>query len=1130
MKIFTSLRLVEQLMRPGFRISRLKSLITSTLLVATFLPSVVFAQSKVTLNYRNTALSTVMESVSKQSDYKFFFSDNIDPQTKVSVDMSSSNISEVMAAVLKGTDISFELSDTRIVLLPKALKEATDKQNAPATRTIAGTVKDEAGEKIIGATVHVKGTGTATVTNAEGRFSLRTSQTDPVLSVTYIGYDLAEVPVGTRTSVDIVLSSATLMVDELVVVGYGVQKKSSVTGAVSTVKGSELTIAPLASTTNTLAGRLPGLVTKQESGLPGSDGAKLSIRGFDAPLVIVDGVEGDFNTIDANEIESISILKDASAAIYGVRAGNGVILVTTKRGTFDKPTITFNGSTTFQGPANLMRMASAGQYSEMVREAHIQSGQPEATSRFTLEDIAKYYSGTDPDYPSTDWFDYLIRDWAPQQQYNLSLRGGNETVKFYGFFGYLNQESMIKRNGGDYARYNIRSNLDAKILSNLSMSVDISSIIGQHRFPWRSDEGENSVWQDIWNTEPIYPSSLPDPEKVPYANGAGTGGAHISSNRDLSGTRDSDNYSTSIKASMQWDINQLPGLSAKAMFVYDKSMSDWKYFQYLPNTYTYNYAADSYTLNALSLETMLNQSASKARTMTGQASLNYANTFAGKHYVSGLVLYEVIDIASSWLAGERVGFDSKSIPYMFAGGLKNQEAGSSGAEMGRLSLVGRANYSYDQKYFLEAAFRYDGSARFDEGYQWGLFPSLSAGWRISKENFMQGIKNTVSNLKLRGGYSNTGYDGLVNFAYLSGYTYTSPYLFGNEAKLGLNTTGLANPDLSWEEMTIYNVGLDFGFFRDKLYGEFDVFYRDRTGIQATRNNAIPDTFGATLPYENLNSINTRGFEVMLGYKGITPGRFMYQVSGNISWARSKYGHYEEPAYTDPDDIRINKKSGKWTDLQWGYRSNGLFTSREQIDQLNYLYLPGSTDNSHLNPGDVVLLDDNGDGQLNWRDQVQIGKGSMPLWMAGLNIDLSYKNFDLSMLFQGAFGFTSQVVLKRGTVYPEVVYKERWSEYNNDAKAIVPRLGGNSSNDWASDYNFVNGDYVRLKTLSLGYSFPSKILQRAKIGSLRVYVAGTNLFTASALTKYSIDPEAASGAGGYYYPQMRTITLGLNISL
>ena len=1080
-------------------------------------------EKRISISISDVPFYEAVSQIEHQSGYLFLYkSGDVDKDRRVSLQFRESRLSDIMKALLQGTGLEWTLSGRHITLA----KAPPVPQSFPVT--VAGTITDSSGEPIPGTSVTVKGKHTGVISDPNGKFSIPARSND-ILEFNFLGYTAQSLPVQGRTTIDVRLEEDTRALDEVVVIGYGTATKGSLTGAVSVIKSEELTTAPLASTTNALSGRLPGLITKQTSGLPGSDGASLSIRGFDAPLVIVDGVEGSFNNIDANEIESISVLKDASAAVYGARAGNGVILVTTKRGNIGKPTITLNSTLTFQGTTNLMKMASAGQYAEMVRESHIQAGQPEGTSRFSTADIEKYYAGTDPDYPSTDWFDYLIRDWAPQNQHNLSLRGGSDAIKYYGFFGFLDQQSMIKQGGGYYQRYNIRSNIDARILPNLHMTIDFSTILDKRRFPWRSDEGNDSVWQDIWNTEPIYPAELPDRTKVPYANGGGTGGAHISSNRNLSGTRDSDNQTSRIQASLRWDINQVPGLSAKYTFTLEKWYTDYKYFQNLPDTYTYNHASDTYTKLAKGIETKLDQRADKGQNWQSLISLDYVTTIAQNHNVSAQLLYELYDQSNSWISAGRSDFDSSIIPYLFAGGLKNQLANGSAAEMGRASLIGRVNYNYKQKYLLEATFRYDGSAKFAKEHRWGFFPSVSAAWRISEEPFLKDNVALIDNLKLRLGFSQTGNDAVANFNYLAGYNFGNIYNIGGTAKPGLTPTGIANPLLSWEEMTIYNAGIDFGLFRNRLIGEIDMFYRLREGIPGNRSTSLPDTFGATLPVENLNSITTRGFELMLGYQGQIR-EFRYKVTGNISWARSKWKDYDEPDYDDPDDIRINKKSGKWTDLDYGYKSGGLFTSAEQVEQLPYYYMEGTPNPSFLHEGDVILRNMNDDNILNWRDQQVIGRGNMPNWTGGINFDLHYKGFDFSMLWQGAFGFSHRVVLRRGLAFPEVMYKERWTYENNNPNAIVPRLGGSSTNDWASDYSMIDGDYLRLKTLSLGYTLPGKWLQWAKFGSVRVYVAGTNLVTFSKLMKYKIDPEANSGTGGYYYPQMRTVTFGLNISL
>jgi TonB-linked SusC/RagA family outer membrane protein len=424
---------------------------------------------------------------------------------------------------------------------------------------------------------------------------------------------------------------------------------------------------------------------------------------------------------------------------------------------------------------------------------------------------------------------------------------------------------------------------------------------------------------------------------------------------------------------------------------------------------------------------------------------------------------------------------------------------------------------------LETIFRADASAKFPSESRWGYFPSVSLGWMISEEGFMGNASN-VDNLKLRLSYGQSGNDAVGNFQYLSGYTTRGTVLFDNGQLPGLYITGLANPLLTWETMTIYNVGLDYAFFNQKLYGTLDVFYRNREGIPATRITSLPSTFGSSLPPENLNQIDDRGFELSVGTKG-SSGGFIYDLNGNISWSRSKWVYFEEPEYEDPEQERISKRTGNWTDRSMGYVSDGLFTSQEEIESLDYIYdaLGG---NSTLRPGDVKYLDINEDGVLDWKDQTEIGKGTFPHWMFGINTFLQYKNFSLTTLFQGAFGFNTNVNVTG--YHNAVMYDLRWTEENNDAGALVPRLGGASTNGFTSDYRLRSVSYIRLKTASLGYDLPKDILNRLGVDNLRVFAAGTNLFTISTLDKFRVDPEVQSGTVRVY-PQQRTISLGINMS-
>lgn len=1092
--------------------------------------SVYSQTTTMSVKLKNSTLQELFLQIEKSSNYRFFYNnDEVDVNQRISVDAEEKTVGKILEAAFEGLPYSFKELDNKLILIernganPSPIGTTVQQQ-----KTVSGKVTDSSREGLPGVSVVVKGTTTGTITDTNGNFSLSNVPENAILQFSFVGMKTNEIIVGNKTTIDVILIEENIGIDEVVAIGYGTQKRESITGSVATISSDKLTVAPVASTSNALAGRLPGLITKQQSGLPGSDASYLSIRGFDSPLVLVDGIETTFNNIDANEIESISVLKDASAAIYGSRAGNGVILVNTKRGKIDKPTITLNSSTTYQGITNMLLPASSGQNAELLREQHLQAGLPEATARFSQEQVDLFYAGTNPDYANTNWLKEVTQSWSPQQQHNLSVRGGSEKIKYYGFLGYVDQQSMFKNNGGEYQRYNVRSNIDAQILDNLSLQLDLSSIVENRDFPWRTDERENSVWQDFWNSEPYYPAKLPDPSKISYANGGGTGGIHVISNSDISGYKKTNSQNITGSLSLNYKINQIKGLSAKAFLNYKQDYSFYKTFQQLVETWTYEHTSETYTSKGGANNPSLTHYDSKNKTTTGQFSLNFDRTFSNDHHITALALYEVIDYSSDWTSAGRVGYMTSSIDYLFAGGVANQISNGSAWEMGRQSYIGRLNYSFKSKYLFESTLRLDESAKFDQEHRRGIFPSISLGWRLSEEGFIKNNISKLENLKLRGSYSQTGNDAVGNFQYLSGYQFGRNYIFGASPLKGLVETGLANPLLTWETMTISNLGLDFSLNKRKLYGEFDVFYRIRNGIPGTRTASLPNTFGASLPLENLNEINDRGFELMIGHQGKSLD-LIWDLNANISWSRSKWGFFDEPEYDDSDEIRLYKRTGRWTDVAFGYKSEGLFASQAEIDALNFVYNE-TQGNISLKPGDVRYIDTNDDGLLNWRDQVEVGKGDIPHWIGGFNINLKYKNFDLSALTQGAFGFYHYVVLVRGLTFPEIMFDERWTPQNNNTNAIVPRLGGANTNNLYSDYRYIASDYLRLKNLSLGYNLPKGLLSLLKIKDLRLFVAGTNLFTTSKLIKYGIDPEAPSGYGGAYYPQMRTITCGLNLSL
>ena len=1000
-------------------------------------------------------------------------------------------------------------------------------QKAHAQRIFNGKIESSSGIPIANATVQLKDSELSTQSNQVGQFSLTLPSATVQLLITSVGYTSLEVSISKDENFkNIILAESTDDLEEIVVVGYGVQNKNKVTGSIATLNSEQLSKVPVSSVSNALVGKLPGLIAMQSSGQPGRDAAGLSIRGFGGALVIVDGVESSFNNIDASQIESISILKDGAASIYGSRAGNGVILVTTKRGNVGKPVIQVNGNSTLQKPTYFQEMLSSGDYTTLVSESYLQSGQPENAVPYTKDQIAKYYAASEPGFYNTNWQDIIMKEWAEMHNYNLSVRGGSEKIKYYGFLGTQNQGSFWKKNGGNYNRYNLQVNVDAQILDNLSFGITISNIVDVIKSTHRPQNGGGYLFADLYNNKPMYPASFPDPSKVPFS-GSPTGGALVQSDMELGGYNNNNTQNLSNTAYIEYGFKGIEGLSAKAFGNYIQVNDNLKSYGRPVDMYNYNVDTETYELvSQFNSNSPLFQQKSVFRTLTGQFSLNYKRNFNDKHDLSALLLHEIISTDYDFINAGRTDFTFPTLDQMFAGSSNTVSNNGSASQMGRKSYVGRVNYNYSEKYLAELIFRADASAKFPPASRWGYFPSLSLGWRLIEEEFLKPW-TWLSDLKLRASYGSSGYDGIGDFQYLAGYGPTlMPVLFDGTPILGITSLGMANPELSWERITNYNLGLDFAFLNKAIYGEFDVFYRNRAGIPAKKTVSLPSSFGAELPLENLNSQTNRGMEFKLGTMG-NRDDFRWDINANISYQRAKWDDVEEIEYTDEDSKRIYKLSGNWVDRTVGYISDGLFTSQDQIDNLTFKY-PG---NPTLKLGDVRYVDTNNDGELDWKDMLEIGRGQIPNFITGLNIGLNYKDFDLTASFQGAFGFYKRVSL---TSYTQTFFDNRWTEAGNNSDALIPRLGGAGTNGFLSDRNFIKSDYFRLRSFTLGYNLPKTLLSSINMQQARVFVGGTNLFTISKLGKFMLDPESPYAIQdgqptNSYYPQQKTIMLGFNVS-
>lgn len=989
--------------------------------------------------------------------------------------------------------------------------------------TVTGSVVDRENVPVIGAYIVEKNSqSNGAVTDADGRFSLNVAK-DASLEISCLGFVTQEIKAAAELRIVLVPDAEFLT--ESIVVGYGTQSVATITGSVSQIKTEKITTAPVQNTTHALAGQLPGLVSRQTSGLPGQDNAALNIRGFGTPLIIIDGIEGTLETLDPSQIETISILKDASGSIYGARAGNGVLLVTTKRGANVKPSISFNASFSLQSNTVTTPSASSAQRAQLANDLYVNKGNSPDRAPYTQEEIELFRNGTDPEYLNTDWYKASIRKFAPQQNHNLSITGGTDKIKYYGYFGYNRQETQFKYEGGNYDRFNFQVNFSANITKQISAGMNLQYMNDVKNYPSGGDLYQDGVnfWRDIiYGADPRYPLSLPDDTLLSYA-GISNGNPLWAIDINKSGYHRLTRNDMKFTGYVQYDFKNVKGLYAKANILYTNGNSFLKWMHKRGEFWSYEAGADKYTFERNSVApSHLQENYDKSSNLVQQYSLNYDGSFNG-HTIGVLAMYESTLTRNNHLEARVEGFDTTIIEEMMAGDKETALNGTSSSNYGRRSVIARVDYNYRDTYMVEATLRADASSRFAKKYRWGYFPSLSAGWNIHKERFMENA-TFLDNWKIRASYGSSGYDAVADFNFLTGYYYNLQYILGENTYTGLVSSGLANELLTWERMYIGNIGTDFSFFDRKLYGEIDVFQRDRKGIPGYRSNSLPSTFGATLPQENLNAIRTRGFELKLGTSGKV-NDFNYDVNVNISYNRSKWTVYDQAAETDPDRQRLYVAQGQYTDRQIGYLTDGLFASQDEIDNWGITFDDLENDNSTIKPGDIKYKDLNGDKVINWRDQTEIGKGSTPHWMMGANVNLAWKGFDMSLLFQGAWGYTTTISYDTNTsTYCELYYDQF---RNPDPNALIARPNGAVTNGWTTDFYNKDTAYLRLKNAALGYTIPVNLTQKIKISKIRFYLAGTNLFTISNISKYGVDPEIG-GSLGQAYPQQYTISLGLNV--
>ncbi|MEQ6120018.1 TonB-dependent receptor [Reichenbachiella sp. MALMAid0571] len=1083
-------------------------------------------QIQIDINFQNDNLITVFEKITQETGLEFIYNKReFRNQVKFNRKYKNQSLYDVLMDISEMADVQFRQINSNINVKTR-LNRYSNKGAVFVQEDIdvSGKITDENGENLPGASVIIKGTTNGTTSDVEGNYKL-SAPDDAVLVVSFVGYKNVEVQLGNQNVIDIQMEIDAERLEEVLVVGYGTQKRVNVTGAVATVNSKELTQVPVAATSQALAGRLPGLISKQSEGKPGS-APSISIRGFGSPLIIVDGIQQDnYYNIDPNEIESFSVLKDAAAAVYGSRAGNGVILITTKRGKNGPPTINFSASTSVQTPTVYPEFVDSWEYAIIQNEANEFAGQAPA---YTDEEIQKYKDGTDPDYPNVDHYSEVIKKWSALKMYNLNMSGGSDNVDYFLSAGYMFQDGIYNSDGVNMKRYNVRSNVDVRLAKNLSVGLDLSArTTNNHDVPFNSQ----AIFQTIGTTTNKYPASYPDPTKIPYV-GRSSHNPQIKINPDLSGYDNTNRQYLTGALTLKYNIPFVKGLSVKARGNYVGDRSYEKTWTIPYSTYYYDRVNDDYAVASTGGNYSLSEENSREEMLTFQGFIDYEKTFSD-HEIKGLLVSEIIDTRSNWFNGYKDGFISGAVDQMFAGSSENMSTNGSAFEESRMSYVGRLNYVYKSRYLLEGTLRYDASSRFASDYRWALFPSLSLGWRLSEEQFIRDNFSFIDNMKLRLSYSHTGYDlNAGAYQYLSTYSYSTQYVFGNTPYKTIKNNGIENPFISWEDIYTYNSGLEVDLWNGLLGVEFDWFYRLRKGILGSRTSTLPNTFGASLPQENINSIDNRGIELVLKHRNRI-NDFNYSIDGNISWTRSKYVDYAEQEYDDPDEERLYKRTGQWTNRTFGYKTDGFFQTQAEIDESPIDY--DQKGNSTLQPGMIKYVDVNDDKVINWRDRVEIGRNGTPEIMFGLNLSCEYKGFDLSMLWQGASNFNLEFSQNMRTLTINNVwnsykflYDGRWTPENPNADFPRTTNGHNSYMNTTSDLWLKSASYLRLKSFSVGYSLPQKLINKISLNKVRIYLAGYNTLTISKLGKFPFDPEGIGHS--WTYPLYKSYSVGLNIVL
>lgn len=1110
---------------------------TYGLLLQVFFMSVLFAHngnaqyksaSEIIINkaIKELTIKEAFDLIESNSELEMLYLEK-DLNRKVRINLtpdSNRSVYDILMEVSKQSNLKFRQVNNGISASPIQKQEEKNSINRFEVFEeidIAGRITDENNQGLPGASVLIKGTINGTTTDLDGNYKLSVPE-DATLAISFVGYTTQEIVVGTQSTIDLQMEVDASQLEEIIVVGYGKKEKKEVVGSVAQVSGDIIKKNPAANFASSLAGRLPGLIVNQPGSEPGRDDPQILIRGKgtfgdNSVLIVIDGVIGrdGLSRLDPQDIESVTVLKDASAAIYGSRAANGVILVTTKRGVDGKAQLSYSFNQTFSTPNRYQKQGSALTYAEQINANNVINGAPPTFSDTELTEFGS--SG----FQSTDWWREVYGRTSVQSRHSLSLRGGREDVKYFFSLGKTQQEGVINRDDEtDVGQYNFRSNIDVTPTKGLNVSFDVAGR-REHR-QYYGNESFNIV-SGTANGPFQYPATVDGKVVSPTRPGAATSVNPLALVSEEVGYKKQTNTIINSTLRATYEIPFVQGLSVGGWAAVDVWQNYHKNFN-TPFSQYYLDSNEDLQVETIDREITLNESYFRQQQVTLNANIGFQRTFSEDHRVNTFLSYEQSTSENNGTTTARDGFISPQVDQLSAGSAENQINGSSAGESARQNYLGRFGYTFKDKYIAEFLFRYDGSFNFPKGKRFGFFPGASVAWRISEEAFLK-ENNVINNLKFRASWSETGNDRIAQFQFLNRFGLDGSYPFGAGPELVdetvLSKVGVdANPNITWETSEKINFGVEASFLNNRLTVELDVFKEKRSDILASRNLSVPGFTGISAPQENIGKTENKGFEAIVGYNTHF-GEVSFGVDGNMAYAKNKLIFKDAVPPTEGNEYQ--NLEGQPIGSRLMYNTIGIYRTQGDLDQ--YPGVPGAE------IGDLIYADTNGDEVLDAGDRIAFDKTVTPEVTFGLNLRSGYKGFELSVFFQGQANANLEIRSINGTS----AYHLNNSWTVDTPEASLPRLwiaqniNGHDGGTYANTFWQRSASFVRLKTMELAYNLPSSLISKVGVQNLRVYISGTNLLTFDGFKKDGLADPEQQNALGWSYPHQRLFNLGVNVT-